>query len=321
MHLHSGGIIANYRCNAACGHCMYGSSPTAEAGYITAETAKRICETLLRHGCQSVHIGGGEPFLHPDKLAMLVRVITQSGLTLDYIETNAGWINHDTARNKQILLQVLDAGADCIMVSADPFHIGFIPFYKPLALLALLRDMNASYFVWQQRYMSALSSLDPERTYTPDELKTALGYDIERECAAEYGMGFNGRALNLLRRFGKKKPLQALLTSEPCRALSDTGHFHADYLGRFIPPRCTGLGIDMETLGQPVTAETHPVIARLQTEGLQGLYALASSHGFIAGDGYYSHCDLCFAMRKHLALQTDSVFPDLTPRGFYLQDY
>lgn len=34
-HLSSGGIITNYKCPAACGHCLYSCSPNAKLGYIS----------------------------------------------------------------------------------------------------------------------------------------------------------------------------------------------------------------------------------------------------------------------------------------------
>ena len=320
MKLTSGGIIANYKCNAACGHCMYGSSPAAERGYMTVEMATRICDTLRRHGCTSVHIGGGEPFLQPDDLATLVRVILQSGLGLDYIETNAGWLTDDETRNRAILQKVLDAGCDCIMVSADPFHIEFVPLQKPLALLRLLRETGTSYFVWKDQYLRELSTLDITKTYSPAELTQILGYDATLACAQEYGMGFNGRALNLLRQFGAHKPADAYLTDKPCDALRDTGHFHIDYLGQYVPPRCTGLGIAIEDLGKALDPEEYPILSRLYAGGLQALYEYAQANGFVANNtGYVSSCDLCFAMRKAIAQNAKNH--DLTPRAFYEQNF
>ena len=125
--LYSGGIIANYQCPAACGHCLYGCSPEAQPGYIDEATAARLCEALRRMGCRGLHIGGGEPFLNVEGLAGLVKAINGSGIGLDYIETNAAWITDDDERNRRILSDVANAGGGCIMVSADPFHVEFVP--------------------------------------------------------------------------------------------------------------------------------------------------------------------------------------------------
>jgi len=248
-HLSSGGIIANYQCPASCGHCLYGCSPKAEPGYIAEATAKKLCEALRRFGCYSVHIGGGEPFINVDGLIGLIRAVQQSGVEVEYIETNAAWITGDEKHDMSTLTQVMEAGGNCIMVSADPFHVEFIPFWKPAALIQLLEKMNIPHFIWQQRYLPLLSRLDSHKLYNSDELSQSAGYDVISKCAHEYGMRFNGRALNLLKSMGIQKPVDELLSSVPCDELHNTGHFHMDFTGRYIPPGCTGMGILIEDLG------------------------------------------------------------------------
>ena len=322
MRLDSGGIIANYRCNAACGHCLYGSSPKAEPGYIDAPTAKLLCQLLWQDGCRNVHIGGGEPFLNPDALCTLVQTVSDSSLSLEYIETNAGWVSQDDERNLAILRRLHHAGADCIMFSVDPFHIGYVPLWKPIALRRLLEREGFSYFIWKEQYLRAFMPLNKKRTYSPAELRDALGYDACGECAREYGLGFNGRALNLLREFGKRQPLDTVLTDKPCAALLATEHFHVDFLGQYVPPRCTGIGIplaDTDCLLQP-DKKRFPVLHRLRTGGLRTLYEFAQEHGFTPNpDGYVSECELCFEMRKTLVSAGD--FAELTPKAFYAQDF
>ena len=319
-HLSSGGIIANYQCPAACGHCLYGCSPGAQPGYIDAAAAKRICETLRRFGCRSLHIGGGEPFLDVEGLIGLIKTICNSGIHLDYIETNAAWITRDDTRNRQMLNEVIAAGGECIMVSADPFHVEFIPFWKPRELIKLLRHMGISHFIWQERYLPLLEQLDPGKTYDCQALHGFFGYDVQQRCAAEYGMRFGGRALNLLRKHGKKKTIAP--PSNPCAELQNTGHFHVDFMGRYIPPGCTGMGILLEDLGQALDPASYPVLSRLMEQGLGGLLQYAQELGFAPEkNGYVSKCELCFEMRKHLVLHHAQEHPDVTPEWFYRQNY
>ena len=318
--LSSGGIIANYQCPAACGHCLYGCSPQAEPGYIDNVTAVRICDNLLRLGCRSVHIGGGEPFLNTDGLVNLIKVITGSGLAIDYIETNAAWITDDDDRTRQILSKVLIAGGNCIMVSADPFHIGFIPFWKPERLIRLLKKTGVPYFIWQERYLSMLRKLDPSKTYDSDDLRNVFGYDVTGQCAYDYGIGFNGRALNLLRKYGKRKPVTTLL--ESCPELHSTSHFHVDFLGRYIPPGCTGMGILIEDVGKELKPEKYPVVSKLIENGVIALLEYARELGYAPDpEGCVSKCELCFTIRKHLITQDKQGYPDLTPDRFYWQNY
>ena len=321
-YLSSGGIIANYQCPASCGHCLYGCSPKSEPGYITEATAEKICETLRRFGCYSVHIGGGEPFLNVDGLIALIRTLKQNGVEIQYIETNAAWITGDENKDKSTIFKVLEAGANCIMVSTDPFHVGFIPFWKPVALIRLLEKMNASHFIWQQHYLSLLNRLDSHKLYNSEELKEALGYDVISKCVLEYGMCFNGRALNLLRKIGVKKPINEFLSLGPCRELHCTEHFHIDFNGRYIPPGCTGMGVLTEDLGNKLNLEKYPILSRLLDGGINSLLEYTLSHGYTPSlNGYVSKCELCFSIRKHF-MQSDTVlYQDLTPISFYQQGF
>lgn len=320
--LRAGGIIANYRCPAACGHCMYGSSPEAEPGYINEETALRVCARLRQLGCRGLHIGGGEPFLNVDGLIALIHAITESGIAIDYIETNAAWVTKDEERNIDILRRVLKAGGDTVMVSADPFHVGFIPFWKPKTLISLLRKTGAPHFIWQERYLPLLSRLDENRTYNGNELKQQCGYDVLARAAEEYGMGFNGRALNLIRPAAKKRQAGSFIQNAPCGGLLNAGHFHADFLGRYVPPGCTGMGILVEDLGRALNAAEYPVLSRLYEGGTASLFNYALEKNYKPqADGYASQCDLCFSIRKYLSLNFSETHPDLTPGMFYRQDF
>ncbi|MCL1854246.1 MAG: radical SAM protein [Clostridia bacterium] len=318
--LASGGIIANYLCPASCGHCLYGCSPAAEPGYIDEATAENLCGHLRRLGCSGLHIGGGEPFLDVNRLRKLIQIITKSGLPVDYIETNAAWISGDDERNRRITADVIHAGGNCIMVSADPFHVEFIPFWKPKALIRILREMGIPHFVWQERYLPMLHRLDPHQVYDGIALRGLFGYDVISRCAREYGMNFNGRALNLLRKLGSRKDAREF--TGPCAELCSTSHFHVDFLGRYIPPGCTGIGILMEDVGKELDPARYPTISRLLSGGVSCLLEYARKLGYKAApDGYASKCELCFSIRKYLAASAGQGHLDLTPEYFYHQNF
>ena len=317
--LSSGGIIANYRCSAACGHCVYGCSPSAEAGYMDMACVARLAVRLRSLGCSRLHIGGGEPFLEWAKLVTLIRAMRANGLSVDYIETNASWISGDCERDRKILNEVMNAGGNCIMVSADPFHVEFVPFWKNKALIDLLKSMRVPHFVWQDRYLPMLLSLDPHKKYDTEALRDVLGYDATAKCATEYGMRFNGRALNLLRKQEKLPPHRFFA---PCPELLNTNHFHVDFLGNYVPPGCTGLGIAIDDIGKALDPSAYPVISRLLSGGVGELYSYAMTLGYNPKpEGYVSKCELCFDLRKFLINETEIIHNDLTPKSFYKQDY
>ncbi|MCK4728473.1 MAG: hypothetical protein KAT27_06095 [Desulfobacterales bacterium] len=51
---------------------MYGCSPGWEKKYIDRETTEKNILKVKGLGCNSIHIGGGEPFLKPDELEMVI---------------------------------------------------------------------------------------------------------------------------------------------------------------------------------------------------------------------------------------------------------
>ena len=315
-------MIACYKCNAACAHCMYGCSPYLDDEYITEENAARFCEKVRRLGCRGMHIGGGEPFLNADGLVKLINAMKKSGVEVDYVETNGDWVSGDKKRDLKIINEVMSAGGNCIMVSADFFHVEFIPFRRTKYLIDLLESEGIYNFVWQRRFLSALDGLDPKKKYSRGDLINELGYDAVSECAREYGMGFNGRALNLLRLIGRCRDHGDFLSAAPCENLTNSGHFHVDLYGRYVPPGCTGMGIDLNDLGKKIAADAYPVVSRLFYGGLKELFIYAVSRGFEpGGEGYVSKCELCFSMRKYLAENEPESHPDLNPKWYYKQDF
>ena len=85
------GIITNYNCSAGCRHCMFASSPLCKNEYITPEMSEKVAKILSHAKTQSVHIGGGEPFLNFEALCSLVEALNRYAIGVDYIETNAFW--------------------------------------------------------------------------------------------------------------------------------------------------------------------------------------------------------------------------------------
>jgi len=135
-------------------------------------------------------------------------------------------------------------------------------------------------------------------------------------------MGFNGRALKLIRQMNAKKPAAEFLSEKPCGNLLRADHFHADLYGNYIPPGCTGLGIALGDLGSGLDAAHYPVLSGLYSGGLKNLYNYAIKNGFTPDEtGYASKCDLCFNMRKHLTVNCSKHCPDLTPGWYYRQDF
>jgi MoaA/NifB/PqqE/SkfB family radical SAM enzyme len=128
-HLISGGLITNYVCTSRCRHCLYNAGPHRENKFIDAETAEANLRVVRDLGCYSVHIGGGEPLLRPDKLEQVFDVAAKVGVRIDYVETNSSWYK-DPHSARQTLKRLKRHGLKTLLVSISPFHNEFIPFSR-----------------------------------------------------------------------------------------------------------------------------------------------------------------------------------------------
>jgi len=310
------GIITNYRCTAACRHCMFASSPQHRSGFITPEMSEHLALLLKKSGCRSVHIGGGEPFMNFSALCSLIEKLAENGISIDYIETNASWCkSEDFVRTR--LKKLRELGVDTVMASVDPFHIEFVPLERPLLLCRILREEGFDYFICKERYLRKLFKLDHDRTYSREELCEILGDDYIADTASDYGLGMNGRALAIAPKLYRKRPIEQLLTRGKCESLEIPQHCHFDLDGNAVPSGCPGLVCKAEDyLNDNFPTDKYPVFSRLASGGVKSLYDYALEKEFVPDrEGYVSRCALCYAMRSHL-VKTDKS-PDLSPIDFY----
>ena len=296
--------MVNYRCNAACRHCLYACSPSRHSGYITQEKTEYICDLLVKGRIGSVHIGGGEPFLDFEGLLTVIRCLVKAGIQLDYIETNAFWASkgpHDPVTSERINI-LKNEGVEALCISIDPFHAEYIPWAYPIDLAQICEKQGMGYFLWKEECLKALSRLDRNKRHAKKEIEAALGGDYIARTAAAYGIRLGGRAVNIEEEYGSYKSAADLLDGSPCFALLSTGHFHVDMDGYFIPPGCTGLRLPLDEVLAGTKNGNYPVFESLFTGGIAALWDLAAAQGFSADKkGYPSKCNLCFHIRKFLA--------------------
>lgn len=314
------GFITNYICNAKCRHCMFASSPKIKDDYkfIDRDKALIICEKLARNGYKSMHIGGGEPFVKFDSLCDLLSAFKKYGIAVDYIETNAFWCNEDNESDVKEKLDILrSSDVDTVMVSIDPFHIEYVPLYKPLLLCKLLRRNGFGYFIWQEKFLDILYKLDHKKCYTREELEQIFGYDYIKNAVREYGMGINGRALSIAREIYEPKKVQEILLSAPCTNILTAQHCHIDLFGNYIPSGCPGISTQLDDyISGNITETKYPIVTRMRDGGIESLYQYASDSGFIASEkGYINKCDLCYHIRSYLIDVKPSY--DIAPKCFY----
>jgi hypothetical protein len=317
--LTAGGLITNYYCPSRCRHCLYACGPGWEKRYIDAETAAGNFRKIRELGCHSVHIGGGEPLLNPQGLAVVLVAARDTGVGIEYVETNSSWFT-GPKEALALLQEFRRLGVATLLVSISPFHNEHIPFAKVKGVIAACRAAGIQAFPWVNEFYREIDSFEDGKTHGLEEYTAKFGADYLKRLPARYWIHLGGRAIKTFQDVYPARSLEAVCADSRggCRELLDTRHFHLDLFGHYIPGLCAGLAVKVEHLGKPLEVEAYPLLTTLFNTGVQGLldYA-ASGHGFQAAASYISKCHLCLEIRSYLAAQTQSRFPELQPLPFY----
>lgn len=296
--IEAGGILLDYRCNAACEHCLYASDGRTGLS-ATRSLVTEIAGTLasVSKGPRGFHISGGEPFLDLPLLKHAIRQMAACGLRLEFVETNGSWGSKPTARS--MLLDLRSCGLERIRFSASPFHEPFIKRSSLLKAVELAREVLGRESV----YVFGRASLETDSS-------VQVPFDLVPGGRAGYFMAQRGGGM------------PASTFGNGCAAeLLDSGHAHFDAEGNVTPGVCTGISIcrvrDLPAACAGLTLT--PLLQGLVSEGPASLWRFAKRHfGYEElSSGYAGKCHLCVDVRLHLVRNAASSFPELAPLVFY----
>lgn len=317
-YLVSGGVITNYNCSSRCKHCVYACSPGWPDDYMTSSAADEIFSILKALGCNSVHIGGGEPLLKAEKIFPVLEAAIKNNVGIDYIETNASWYR-DESSARIILKELKKRDVYRLLISIDPYHNEYIPFYKVKGLIEACSNVNMSVFPWLMEFWDDIDAFDDKKTHSLKEYAELFGESYLWNLPKKYGLNLRGRALKTYRSMLKVESFDKIIkNSIPCNLLSGIHHFHIDLYGNFIPQSCPGLSIKLGELVNGAEPNKYPVFHRLESAGIKGLVEFAAEeYGYKPKSHYAGRCDLCFDIRSYLILEKESDLPDLKPADHY----
>lgn len=311
--------MVNYVCSSACAHCLYNCGPTWPKEYIQIDMATEIFRKINSCGCNSIHIGGGEPLLQPEKLTLILETARKNRIGVEYIETNSSWYkNHNQAC--EILKSLMDAGVTTILTSISPFHNEYIPFKKVKGVIKACRSTGMGVFPWIADFADDIDAFDDEKTHTMNEYQEKYGQDYILNLMHRYSLTMRGRTLKTFKKLLPKYSLEKILktNSSGCMELINTSHFHFDLYGNYIPGLCTGLSISVKDIGQDLKENEYPILNIIYKEGIKGLFHFAlDNFGFQPEKTYISKCELCCEIRKHLVNQCELRSKELQPIEHY----
>lgn len=317
--LYSGGLMVNYVCSSACGHCLYNCSPKLAKEYIQPAMAEKIFHRIKACGCHSVHIGGGEPFLDPEMLIKIVETANRCGISIEYIETNSSWYK-DRDSACRIIYDLLEAGIDTLLVSISPFHNEFIPFRKVKGLIAACNDTGMQVFPWIADFANDIMEFDENSTHSLNEYSERFGSNYLKQLIYRYSLTMRGRPLETFKKVLEHYPTGTIVNQagKSCSELANVSHFHFDLYGNYIPGLCTGLAINVDDIGAELPEDEYHFLNLLYRKGIKSLLAYAQEKfGFQPQEKYISKCHICGDIRRYLVNNCKVRRKDLQPVQFY----
>jgi hypothetical protein len=285
-----------------------------------AEKYLRVVRSL---GCRSVHIGGGEPMLRPEKLGEVLNVAANVGVSIEYVETNSAWFQ-DLDSAVSILRDLRRQGIRTLLVSISPFHNEFIPFSRVQGVIEACRKTDISVFPWINGFVKDLSKFDTDQTHSLEAFEDKLGQDYLLSVLKRYWIHMGGRSLETFRSVLTLQPHQRIIAENPVGCafeLTDTSHFHIDLFGNYIPGLCSGLSIACEDLGKPLSESRYPVLTTLYRSGIKGIFTLAQKElSYVPKrSGYINKCDLCTEIRTLFVKNEYGGLAEFNPKEFYAE--
>ena len=286
---------------------------------MSRDILRLILKKIKNLGCYSVHLGGGEPFLNLDGLAMVVEVVRSMSVNIEYVETNSSWFKERESA-LEVLSTLREKGLSTLLISMSPFHNEHVPFYKVKGVIEACKEAEIDVFPWISQFYPEIDAFDDRTTHSLSVYESKYGEDYLARIPSRYWIHFGGRALKTFARvYGTKDSRDIVSVSKGgCSELLDVSHFHIDLFGNYIPGLCSGLAIWYEDLGEELDRKQYPFLATLYHLGIEGFLDLAKSdYGFEPSREYMSKCDLCFDIRYYLTMEMGVNSKELQPRGYY----
>jgi len=322
------GLVMHYECTFRCGHCLYACRPGLREE-VRDESLDRILDSMQRAAPDAdLHLGGGEPFLHVERLVRTVQGIRRRGLALEYVETNGFWVCLQDARQR--LERVREAGCTCLLLSISPFHNAFLSCRDNRRAYRMIVDVfgPGGIFPWHPDHYAFLERVDPER---PVPFEEYARHFSNRELVFQL-TGINylhpaGRAAWTLAGLLPRRPAGAFRAKTCAPELASPVHAHVDPHGHYLTGFCSGIqigdreGFRLEALfREGIPLEEYPVLKTLTQGCLGDLLAHAEKLGFVPDPaGYVSACHLCGHIRVWLYHHVSAAERprELAPAFFY----
>jgi hypothetical protein len=298
------GLLLTYRCTIACAHCLFNCSPHQPRRVMSVEQGVRYLR-MLRSTERVVHIAGGEAMMEYDTLLAICREADRQNVRPHFIETNASWCTSDELAERR-MSELSAAGVRGLYISADPYHLAFVPVGR------YLRCYQAAVARFGEKNVMT-SKLTREDLLNMQQV--GRGPDLLAELVRTNPPRMVGRAGEKLARHLPARDIPKLagdvLWHDPSTSMSCASEFspatmwemHLDPYGHL--QTCCGVilgNVERTPFQELVAAEFgtgNPILSALRGEGPVGLLRMAEALGY-QREQYVQKCHLCWQVRKFL---------------------
>ena len=119
-------VLTTSKCTARCEHCCMHSGPNRRERLAAKDVIKVVDELHGLNRLRVVIFAGGEPTLLKGELLEAISHCDSLGI-LTRLVTNASWAV-SAVRTKEMLHSLREAGLSELNISADDYHLPYVPF-------------------------------------------------------------------------------------------------------------------------------------------------------------------------------------------------
>lgn len=165
-------FIVTNACTGRCKHCSQGDHKESGVRIDPKIARKAVIDLCSEFNIQTVMVFGGEPLIYPEAVYEILFTAKEMGVPRRQLITN-GFFKHDIC---EVTKNLIDCGANHILLSVDAFHQETIPLerVKAFALKANEKGINIR---TQPAWLESKDSVNPYNEKTKALLKEfeALG--------------------------------------------------------------------------------------------------------------------------------------------------
>jgi|SRR5271157_3358582 len=302
-------FIITCLCNSNCRHCQTGGDerrkklPNHIDKDLAVEVVRKVGE---RYKPKSIMTFGGEPMLYPDVVYAIHSAAVREEIPARQVITNGFWSGK---RNEtlQIAENLSKAGINDVGISVDCFHEEFIPLERVREAAQALLKAGVQHIEWNPCWVISEDDNNAYNSRTKAILKKLQ--DLPVEIGEGNVVRPGGRATANLKEFLPKKtlmpegkcgemPYMEKLDSVKGICLEPDGRIavcNEFYIGNASE-------IDVIELLERYDPYKIPEAKALVEDGIKGLLRWAMTKSVKPDPGgYYSICDMCTSIRKHVA--------------------